>query len=187
MNDLKTKFFLKRMHTMNTSDCIAVYVFIAMAFWGTVLLRGYDILKSILVFMTISILLVLAEKWFSGIGLYIDGNEIYFKVFRCLYYNAEDIAAIKIMKAHRNESFRGDVQLKNKDGSSKYTAIYLKSIEEQMPAYEITTGNESDLLFMQRFNKHILFTSVYDREAIDYLCSLNKNIEVINLYSSEMR
>ena len=103
-------------------------------------------------------------------GLLIENDRLCFKSIRKKYYELNQIAGIHIVK---DQIYLGNlisIDLKIK-GEYKYKMIYLKDKD-----FEKRSSDNGVCDFHIHHRKHILFTTVYDKKAIEYFKSIGIEI-----------
>lgn len=129
-----------------------------------------------LLFITL-IFLILLVNYYKAVGLYIIGDNIYYKKIRKQYINPKEIKGIKIICSYSaGGKYRGFYPIKDNRGNSLYTAIFVKDITQEMIHFD-----KGDLWFIQKFKQHILAWTVYSEDAVNYLKTLEPDIEVLNI------
>lgn len=98
-------------------------------------------------------------------GLYIDNDRLYYKSIKKKNYDVNQIKGIHIAKAQIHIGTFVNISVKLK-GQYKYKIIYLKDRD-----FESRSGDNGAYDFWYNHAKHILFTTVYDEQVIEYFKS----------------
>ena len=121
------------------------------------------------------VIAVLAFRHFKRYGLYMSGPRICYKTFFRKEFSAQNIAAIRITKAVKHSRHIEDVDLKDKYGNQLYSMLFFG---EYIP-WRMHQEDLGDSTFRTIFREYLLFYTVFDQNAIDYLITLNPSIIVI--------
>ena len=169
---MKDKFYLKFSNLESIFFERAAYITIVI---GIMIVLGESkklLPYAISAFVVLTVLLWCLEKNFRESGFYIDGENVYYKNFRTNNIDMTKVVAIKI--THETIENRYGNKRLYKNGTPQFTATLLSSTDPKMYDPYLYDSH-----FFSRFNKCCICTFVYDKEAIDYLCTLNPDIVVI--------
>lgn len=64
--------------------------------------------------------------------------------------------------------------IKESNGDKRYSAIFIRGLQDGMQSY-----NRGDLWFNQEYRDFVICFVLYDKNAVDYLKSVNPDIEVM--------
>ncbi len=110
----------------------------------------------------------------DSMGLYIDGTDVCYKGMRRKEINIHDIAGVKVLQAYGASGYKGIYPIKESNGDKRYSAIFISELQDGMQSY-----SRGDLWFNQEYREFVICTVLYDKNAIDYLKSINPDIEVM--------
>ena len=109
-------------------------------------------------------------------GLHIEDNYVFYKFFSKKEIDISSIAAIKICQVYRlGGRFMGYYPMKNENGEIVYSMFLMSKIDEKMINHDF---NNVDFKSEYR-GCYIICEVIYDREAANYLKTLNPNIKII--------
>ena len=118
---------------------------------------------------------------FSILIIRVKRSEIIFKDekvyccygFRKNVYDISSIVCVKCAITYISSSHIMNPYVKNSDGSYAQTMFYLKETKDGMEL------KENSYNFERKFNRSILFSSVYDERVLKYLKIVNPNIVIM--------
>ena len=174
---MKTKFFLKKSHVSVIGFLILAYItlFVLGIF---IAINRNELFVHVCTFLFVFfIVILLIVNYYKTVGLYIVEEKIYYKNFRKKHINPREIKGVIIIRSYSaGGKYRGFYPLKDNNGNSLYTAIFIRNITQDMLHFE-----KGDLWFIQNFKQYILTWIIYSEAAINHLKSLEPNIEIINI------
>ena len=149
---MSNKFFLRKTHVNISFSVIVVYITIVILLIFIAINHNKIATGLVLIFIICTLITFLLVKYFSSIGLYINGKNIYYKNFKTQYINCNQISGIKIIASYGvGGKFRGFYPLKDSRGEFLYSAIILKAISDEMLDYQ-----KGDLWFNENYKKQII-------------------------------
>lgn len=167
-------FFLKKSYDSVIPHTIIAYVLV-IAFVVFKIVRDKEMsVTSLLSILFFTAVLILVIKHDISTGLYIKGINMYYRNFKSTKIYVEDIAGVKIIQAYSVSKYKTFYPIKNTKGEVLYSAFFLRSLTEEMYHYK-----KGDLWFNNEYKKHIICSTVYEQNAIDYLKNINPNIKII--------
>lgn len=176
---MRTSFFLRKVHPYILAPTILAIV-ILYILTSAVLIAlvwpasGVSGVGAILALVLITAVAVILIRFICSIGLYIEGPTIYYKGLKKKWIDIYEIVGIKVEQAYGYHTYKGLHPLKTPKGEFLYSAIFLNSLTDEMH-----THHGGDLWFFQEFRKHTICLTIYKKEAIDYLKTLNPRIRII--------
>ena len=146
-------------------------------FCSLILALGYiskeDIFQAILLVMCLIIFAIILNRHMHTWGLYVNADDIYFKLFKSYKVNVLEIAAIKIVPSITPNGTGSFQPIKDRDGVVLYSMVFLNHVIEGMDSH-----NTGDFHFCYAYKDSVMFYVIYDQSVIDYLLTLNPNIIV---------
>lgn len=107
-------------------------------------------------------------------GIYIDGKDIYVQGdFRKKKVNTSEIKAIKITRYAMWGRMQTTYPQKDKHGNQLYSAVFLREIIPDIK------DHYNDLDIIKYYRKKVMFKIIYDKEAVDYILTLNPSIKLL--------
>lgn len=166
-------FFIKQSHTsfkplfgMAFLMCLSLVILITIRNkciqYGWVLFLAFVL--AICIFMS---------RTLDGFGLHINGKDIYYKKFARHIIELNSICAVKIIKAEIDGKF-GRRLVRDVHGNVMYSMIFLSDVENAMSNYQ-----QGDTMFIHEFRNYVLFYTVLDEPALEYITALKKDIKVM--------
>ncbi len=111
-------------------------------------------------------------------GIIFKDEFVYYKNFIQKKYNISSIKGVKTAVTYDTSAWGGDEVYKTKNGNILYTVFYLKSVDDNIRMFDGKKGLSST--FANDYHKNILFSSVYDERVIQYLKTVNPDIEIMD-------
>lgn len=171
---MNKSFFLKKSYASVIPHTIIAYVLV-ITFVVFKIARDKEMsVTSVFSILFFTIVLILIIKYDNSTGLYIKGINIYYRNFKSNEISVEDIAGVKIIQAYSVGKYKTFYPIKNKRGEMLYSVFFLKSLTEEMYPYK-----KGDLWFNKEFKEHIICSTVYEQNVIDYLKDINPDIKII--------
>ena len=172
------KIFVKRRHYAEVSliglGIIFCLIFAGMPLRDMTLEMVPVALTGVVLSAGMTVVLVL---YFRKFGLYIFDERVFNKGFRTVEINPQHIAAIRVTKSvvRTWQLYFDDEKLKDKDGNQLYSMLLLNCYEP----WRMHSEDFGEVTMLEINRGKVLCYAVYDRKAINYLCSLNPKIVVI--------
>lgn len=116
---------------------------------------------------------IFVSKAFDCFGLYINGDGVYYKKFAKYTVDLNTIRAVKIIKAEIDGKF-GRRLVRDVHGNIMYSMIFLSGVESAMYNYQ-----QGDTMFIHEFKNCVLFYTILDETALEYISALKKDIEIM--------
>ena len=171
---MQHKFFLN----VPTGDMLSVAIKICGFVTAAVLVWIGYIREKTAVFAITAVAVVIFAifvcRRVKSMGLYIDGADVYYKGMRRKEINIYDIAGVKVLQAYGASRYKGIYPIKESNGDKRYSAIFIRGLQDGMQSY-----NRGDLWFNQEYREFVICSVLYDKNAVDYLKSINPDIEVM--------
>ncbi len=113
----------------------------------------------------------------DNLGIIINDNEVYEDAFfkKRRRINLNEIAGLVIIPEYE-ENRNIHYLIESKKGKTGYTMYWLDSVNDEMYNFK-----QYSFCFYNEFKKNIKYQCVYDKEAVDYLLTLNPDIKLIFL------
>lgn len=168
---MNKKFFLKKTHRDISIYLLSFYaIFLMVSFLFFI---SFNVFKFtvVLIVMVFSFCMFLCIKVCRSNGLYINDKSLYYKCIGKTYINLDRIVGIKIMPAYTSGKYRNFYQMKNSNGELLYSVALLHTLSSKMYNFE-----KGDLWFNKAFQKCIICTVTYNKEAMEYLKGIKPNI-----------
>ena len=171
---MNNSFFLKNSYVSVIPHTIIAYLLV-ISFIVFKIAKGKELsVESVFSIVFFTVVLILIIKYDNSTGLYIKGIDIYYKNLKSNKISIHDIVGVKIIQAYSVGKYQTFYPIKNKRGEVIYSAFFLKSLTEEMFSYK-----KGDLWFNKDFKNHIICSTVYEQNAINYLKDTNPGIKVI--------
>lgn len=171
---MKRKFFLN----VPTGDMLSTAIKICGFVMAALLVQIGYIHEKTAVFAIAAVAVVIFAifvcRHVDSMGLYIDGTDVCYKGMRRKEINIHDIAGVKVLQAYGASGYKGIYPIKESNGDKRYSAIFISELQDGMQSY-----SRGDLWFNQEYREFVICTVLYDKNAIDYLKSINPDIEVM--------
>lgn len=172
------KIFVKRNHFDKFSP-IGVYIILCILTVVSWKCNAISFLSGIAwIFFTLILTLLLC-RYLGTLGLYISDDKVYYKTFRRRQIDVQEIAAIRITKSvattNSNTTFHPNIEWKDIRGKQLYSMIFYHE-------YRPHSMHETDLgdrFFLDTFLDAVLFRTVYDSSALNYIKSVNPEVIII--------
>lgn len=177
---MKNKFFAKSSHTDNFYAALLGHLFISIFLIMLLSETTTAFIISTVIQVAISALLLWFERYNKNAGVYIDGSNIVYKGIRSRKIDVNKIAAIKIIQETKSGGYSGLPVPITKEGKPLFLAILLSGKEELM---QDPWKYESN--FISEFKEYYIASFAYNKEVVDYLCSLKPDIEIIPHYTTD--
>lgn len=116
---------------------------------------------------------IFVSKTLDHFGLYINGDDVYYKKFAKYTVDLNTIRAVKIIKAEIDGKF-GRRLVRDVRGNIMYSMIFLSGVESSMYNYQ-----QGDTMFIHEFRNYVLFYTIFDELALEYITALKKDITVM--------
>lgn len=116
---------------------------------------------------------IFMSRIFDGFGLYINGKDIYYKKFVRHIVDLNPICEVKIIKAETDGKF-GRRVVRDGHGNVMYSMIFLSDVESDMYNYQ-----QGDTMFIHEFRNCVLFHTILDEPALEYITALKNDIKVM--------
>ncbi len=108
------------------------------------------------------------------LGIYIDGEDIFEQgIFIKKKINIFEIKAIKIAEYSIYYRRATSFTQTDKHGNQLYSAVFMREIVPDLKE------NYNDWDIILRYRKKVMFKTIYDKEAIDYILTLNPDIKLL--------
>lgn len=117
---------------------------------------------------------IFACKHVESMGVYINCTNVYYKKMRYKKVKVQDIAGVKVLRAYGASGYKGIYPIKESNGDKRYSAVFIRELQDGMQSY-----NRGDLWFNQEYRDFVICSVLYDKNAVDYLKSVNPDIEVM--------
>lgn len=109
------------------------------------------------------------------LGIYIDGENIFKQGI--FIKKRIDIYEIKVIKIAEYAVYAGHaantISQKDRHGNQLYSAVFMREIIPDLKEHY----NDMDIMMYHR--KKVMFKTIYDREAINYILTLNPDIKLL--------
>lgn len=142
---------------------------------------GYICEKTVIFgIATVAVILfaICVYKCIENAGLYIVDTDVYYKGVRRKKFKIQHIAGVKVLKTYAALKHRGFYPIIENNGDGRYFAIFLSEVKDVMRGY-----SQGDLWFNQEYRDFVICSGIYEKNAIDYLKSINPNMEI--MYSND--
>ena len=171
---MKREFFLN----VPTGDMLSAAIKICGFVMAALLIRIGYIREKTAVFaiaaVAVVIIAIFVCRHVDSMGLYIDGTDVCYKGMRRKEINVHDIAGVKVLQAYGASGYKGIYPIKESNGDKRYSAIFIRELQDGMQSY-----SRGDLWFNQEYREFVICSVLYDQNAIDYLKSINPDMEVM--------
>lgn len=172
--------YIEKSYT-NATGIVLAYISLAVilvCYFGGVLAHGFN-LQYFVCIISIVVGLTLLIYSATNSRIILENDMIYcYSGFFKKSYHISSIAGIKLTVAFCNCGYGKDGVYRDLDGNAKYIVFYLKNVNSEIRSFNGKTGLSTK--FIDRFKKAILFSSVYDERVIQYLKTINPNIEIMD-------
>lgn len=118
-----------------------------------------------IVFLGITLILIIyLTKLFESFGIYLCNDKIYYKTIKTREIDVNKIVGIKIIKSEAKVNIAyPPFTLKDNNGKTLYSMIFLSKIEDEMKNYPY-----GDIEFLREYKKNVIMYSIYDKEMTEY-------------------
>ena len=100
------------------------------------------------------------------------------KGFKKSLYNISDIAGIKFVTSYDLNAWGFSSICTDSKGNTLYYVFYLRDVNNDIRNFD--GKGELSPTFLKEYHKNILFSSVYDERVIQYLKTVNPDIEIMD-------
>ena len=170
---MKHLYFLKKSYLSIVPHCLIAYLLIFSYVVFEIATGSFSAHIALLVICS-TFLILLVMRYEKTAGLYIFETKVYYKSIRIHRIDFNEIKAIKIIPAYGFSKSIGFYRLYDKDKKPLYSIFLLNNITSEM--YQLNRG---DYWFKKKFREHILYSAIYDENAVGYLKKINPTIKTI--------
>ncbi len=167
------RIFVKQSHT-DFKILFGIVFLICLALTIPITARNHKVQYNSIVFTILMLIICTSlSKLLNSFGLYIDGENIYYKKISRHKVNLSSICAIKIIIAETDGKF-GRRTIRDVHGNPMYSMIFLSDVEKTMYNYQ-----QGDIMFLHEFRDCVCFYTVWDESALEHITTIRDNIEII--------
>ena len=167
------RFFIKQSH-ISFKALFGMVFFVCLSLVILITIRNKCIQYAWILFLAFMLAIcIFMSRTLDGFGLYINGKDIYYKKFAKHIIGLNSICAVKIIKAEIDGKF-GRRMVRDVHGNVMYSMVFLSDVESDMYNYQ-----QGDTMFIHEFRNCVLFYTILDEPALEYITALKKDIKVM--------
>ncbi len=167
------KFFVKQSHT-SFKTLFGMVFFICLGLTVLIIIRKKYVQYGWILFLAFVLAIcIFMSRVLDGFGLYINGKDIYYKKITNHIVDLNSICAVQIIKAEIDGKF-GRRPVLDIRGSAMYSMVFLSDVKDAMYNYQ-----QGDTMFIHEFRDCVLFYTILDESALEYITALKKDIKIM--------